>query len=218
MFADNGCEVSLLLVEDVAFWANYIAHVVGAMPEINYLGCASSLAAARSMYAERHPQVLLLDSRLPDGDGMTLAQEIRRTRQAVRIAAFTVRSDNVTLHRFDHLHLDGMIWKNQITEVSLKTAIIDLSRGCRYFAPELADKRRDARASPSSWRKILSDREQSLLPWFGLGLTDTEVAEETLANPATIRVHRQNIMRKLDLHRTIDLVRWAQAEGFVAPP
>lgn len=218
MSDDHGAEVSLLLVEDVAFWADYAAHVVRAMPGIRYLGCAGCLAEARRMLAATRPQLLLLDSRLPDGDGMVLAEEIRRTGRPVRIAAFTVRSDNFALHSFDRLQLDGLIWKNQLTEASLQAAVRDLCRGVRYLAPELADRRRAARANPDSWRKILSDREQSLLPRFGTGLSDAEIAEQTRANPATIRVHRQNIMRKLNLHRTIDLVRWALTEGFVPPP
>lgn len=209
---------TLLHVEDARFWAEYVEHVVRSLGDIEYLGCAATLGEARAACAARRPVVLLLDSRLPDGDGLALAGELRRSGQPVRIAAFTVRCDSVALRCFDRLQLDAMIWKDRVSESSLRAALRDLCAGARHLSPELQEARRRNRSDPAAWWKILSDREQDLLPWIGEGLADAAIAEATGANTATIRVHRQNIMRKLGLHRTVDLVRWTWTEGFAPQP
>jgi DNA-binding NarL/FixJ family response regulator len=53
-----------------------------------------------------------------------------------------------------------------------------------------------------------------LLPFFGYGWTNERMAERTGLSAATIRTHRQNILRKLDLHSTEKLIHWAIVKGF----
>jgi two-component system response regulator NreC len=67
---------------------------------------------------------------------------------------------------------------------------------------------------PKSFPKLLTSREQTLLPLLGGGLTNEEVARELGLSRHTVQLHRRNIMRKLNLHRTPDLIRYAINRGF----
>ena len=67
---------------------------------------------------------------------------------------------------------------------------------------------------PFSFDKVLSDRECTLLALIGEPLTDAEIAERLELSRSTVEKHRFNILKKLDLANTTDLVRWAREHGF----
>ena len=209
---------SLLYVEDCPGWAELVERLSRWWMEIRHTGCAKTLAEARERLRVSPPDVLLLDLWLPDGDGLDLAEELRRTKSAVKIIVCTVRGDDVALHQFNHLALDGMVWKGASLATSLRPAIDAVLAGRRWFPPELEAARRALRTDPVAYFKVLSDRELELLPRFGAGESDAEIAASGVLSVHTVHSHRRDVMHKLNLHRSVDLGRWAEAHGFARAP
>jgi two-component system, NarL family, response regulator DevR len=204
------------MVEDSPHWIEFVEDLLRPMREIAYLGCARTLAVAREACAAMRPHVLLLDLRLPDGDGFDLCL-VRNERPAARTLLCTLRSDDLALHRFDQLHLEGLLWKETTNRSTLHDAIRVVASGQRYLPPMVAEARRKLHLDPRAFYKLLSETEQNLARLLGQGLTDQEVAERVNLSVCTVHNHRKNIMRKLDLHRSADLMVWAQRTGFVQP-
>ena len=73
------------------------------------------------------------------------------------------------------------------------------------------------RADPADFSKLLSAHEQKLLVFFGEGLSNDESAARTGLAWGTVRNHRNNIMAKLNLHSTPELMRYAIDKGFTRP-
>ncbi|HEX2851825.1 MAG TPA: LuxR C-terminal-related transcriptional regulator [Opitutaceae bacterium] len=74
------------------------------------------------------------------------------------------------------------------------------------------------RRALTAFFKLLSNREIFLLPYFARGASDSEIASSVDLSPATVHSHRQSITRKLDLHSSVELMRWCAEHGFAHFP
>jgi len=70
------------------------------------------------------------------------------------------------------------------------------------------------REDPAAFDKVLSDREQEVLRLIGEGLTNEQVARRLEISVSTSKHHRLNIMAKLDIHSTVQLIHYAIEKGF----
>jgi len=210
--------LTLLHVEDNERWSEWIAAVVGHIPEVTRFASAPNGARALAVARTLIPHVLLLDLRLPDYDGFVLATEFAQLPQPPHVLLLSARTDAVAHYRATRPPIDGMLWKSPGVAEQLPTAITEVASGRKYFSPEVRAAWRQLRADPHAFFKILSDRELELLPHLGAGREDGEIALELGISPATVRVHRQNIKRKLGLHNRGQLVHWAIRMGLVDEP
>jgi two-component system response regulator NreC len=210
--------LSVLHIEDDPLWGDVVRLVVeSAAHPVAYRRCASRAEGVR-MARGWPPEIVLLDLRLPDGDGFGAVAELQAGAGRPRILAVSARTDEVALWRImREPGLAGCVWKTGELRAHLADGLAALQRGHRYLAPDVHAAMRRLRADPQAFFKILSDRELGLLPALGRGLTDDELAAHTGLSALTVKSHRQHIMAKLGLHRTPDLIYWAIAHGFVEP-
>ncbi len=206
---------AVLVVENARFWRDYLTDSLARIPQITRTGCAVDCRGAREHIRGETYDLLVLELNLPDGAGLQFASECRQRMPTCRLLALTSRSDNVVLRAYATRLLDGLLWKQDLTAGQVPEAVRTIVGGGRYLAPGLRPQWLRHQHDRTGWWLILSDREQALVPWFGAGLSDTEIADAIGACAATIRVHRQHILAKLGLHRTIELMRWALAQGFI---
>lgn len=205
----------LLHIEDDFLWRELIISVVETSPVVQSCLSVSTGAEGLSLAQVWQPALVLLDLRLPDADGFALARELARLPRPPRVLALSHRMDDETLHQVGQSHFAGLIWKNADALHLVPFALAEIVAGRKYYSPEVRDAFRRLRADPEAFFKILSVREVELLPYFGLGWTDAEIAERLGVSAFTIKSHRQHIMAKLDLHRTAQLIHWTIVRGFV---
>lgn len=182
------------------------------------VGTAASGGDAITAAARCSPDVILLDLNLPDMDGIECARRLITERAASRILALSSQVDDYTLHRVVASGIQGYVDKNLQSSDVLKSAIEIVVSGGVFFTPVVQDVRRALARDPAAFSKVLSDREQEMLTLLGQGLDDGEVAERLDVRPQTIHSHRRNILRKLNLSGTKQLIRYALDHGFVRQP
>ncbi len=188
------------------------------MPEIGVFETVPDAATALSRAESLQPDVVLLDVVLPDGDGLAVARTLSAMKTPPRIVLLSVRRDDVVLQAASSAHIAALLWKTGDVLDKLPEAIRTVTAGGKYHPPEVREALRKFRADPQAYFKILSDRELELLPRFGEGLSDEEVATLFGLSIHTVKSHRQNILTKLGLHSTARLIHWAIMRGFVRPP
>lgn len=209
--------LSILHIEDDPLWGDAVRLVVESLSSKADYRRASSRAEAWRLARERSPEIVLLDLRLPDGDGFSLAADLQAAGRP-RILVLSARTDDVALWRvMREPGLAGLVWKTGALREHLPAALAAMQLGHRYLPPDVQGAMRRLRTDPQAFFKILSDRELGLLPGLGRGLTDDELAAQSGVSALTVKSHRQHIMAKLGLHRTPDLIYWAIAHGFVEP-
>lgn len=208
--------LSILHIEDDPLWGEAAQLVLESLATPVEYRRGASRAEALRLAGEQLPEIVLLDLRLPDGDGFGIAEELPAAGGRPRILVLSARRDDLALWRImREPRLAGLLWKSASLREHLPAALAAVQQGHRYLPPDVHAAMRRLRADPQAFFKILSDRELGLLPGLGRGLTDDELAVQAGVSALTVKSHRQHIMAKLGLHRTPDLIYWAIAHGFV---
>lgn len=210
----SGRSLSLLHIEDDSLWQTVISAALSGVPHVSHVQGAPTARDGLAMAAALRPDIVLLDLQLPDGDGLALARDLVRLPRPPRVVVLSARQDSAVLHAASEPHVAGLLWKSDDTLEQLPSAIETVSRGGKYYPPEVRDALRRFRADPNAFFKILSNRELDLLPYWGCGASDAEIADELGISEHTAKSHRQSVMRKLNLPSTGRLVHWAIKNGF----
>ncbi|MDX2108810.1 MAG: response regulator transcription factor [Verrucomicrobiota bacterium] len=162
--------------------------------------------------------ILLLDIMIPQIDGLSLATTLIKETPQIRILALSAQCDDYTLHRVVEIGFLGFVDKNRDKSAVLKEAILRVAEGHTYFAEVVRRVQNRLISDPKSFTKILTDREQELLIFLGAGLSNEEISPRVNLKPSAIQSHRRNILKKLDLHSTPELMRYSLSKGFIRSP
>jgi two-component system response regulator NreC len=178
---------------------------------------ASSGAEGVALCRGFQPDLVFLDLDLPDGDGLARVPEIFAIAPGAKIIALTSHTDEFTVHRALRSNVNGFVDKNEQPLEVLREAVATAMDGRQYFSSTARRVRLAMRNDPNDFTKVLSDREQELLTLFGEGLDNDEIAGRLGISTNTVRLHRNKIMIKLNVHGTPQLIRYAIDRGFTRP-
>ncbi len=154
--------------------------------------------------------LVILDLRLPDSNGLEILQEIRAYDQTLPILAFSSYSEKLYGYRVMRSGGSGYLRKNCSTEEFIY-AVKKILTGRKYVSPALAEHLayRVAVTQLPTLHDGLSDRELEILRLIGQGNEFADIAKKFNLHTNTIRSYRVRILKKLQLKTTADLVHYA---------
>jgi two-component system response regulator NreC len=160
-----------------------------------------------------------MDIGLPDLSGIDATREIKKRISDVAIVALTIHEDEEYFFKMLESGASGYVPKRAAPE-ELLTAIRAAATGQVYLYPSLAkllvrDFLDGGRVSGQQTTSDLTDREQEVLTYLAEGASNEEIAASLVISPKTVARHRENIMRKLNLHSRAELVRYAIRKGII---
>jgi len=205
----------ILLVEDHQMVAQGIVELVSAEPDLEVVGVEATVAGATDAAARLRPDVVLMDYRLPDGDGVEATRQIRDVAPATAVVMVTsVASESVLLGAIDAGCAAFVLKDSPMQDVIDATRAA--GRGEAVIAPSLLARllprlRRTTSAPPTA----LTDREQQVLELLVEGLSSQAIAERLFLSMNTVRNHVQNILVKLGAHSRLEAVATAVKTGLV---
>jgi DNA-binding NarL/FixJ family response regulator len=207
---------SVLHIEDDPLWTVAVSETIRLWADTMYIGAETEGGRGLARCRTDTPDIVLLETRASEPGTTAIFDHIRALPKPPGVILLTGRTTEFTL--FQSLRqVIGLVWKTADFRLYLRAAAESVLAGRRFLCPEFQKAAQRFRSMPDAFYKILSNRELALLRYFGEGFRDDEVATLVGLARATTRRHRQNIMAKLGLHRTADLVRWAQEKGFSNP-
>jgi len=158
--------------------------------------------------------VILLDISLPGRSGLDLISQIKRTQQSIAILILSIHSEEMYAIKALKSGASGYLTKASAPE-ELISAIIKVSRGERYITASLAERLAESLISDSEkpLYQLLSQRELDVLRLLAEGNKIVQIAAELNLSPKTISTYRERLLKKLKLHTTADLIRYAIIEG-----
>lgn len=207
--------MKLLIVEDQAMIRQLLAMACQkALPDGKILSAANG-AEGLALCAQEQPDLVVLDLVMPDCDGLDLVPELRRAADGVKILVLSSHADEFKLHRSQQVGVNGFVDKGGQALAVLEEALLTILNGHSYYCSVMRSIRVQMREDPLSFSKVLSDREMELLTLLGKGLSNEDIGTRLGLSATTVRNHRQNIMTKLGLGSTPQLIHYALSKGFV---
>jgi DNA-binding NarL/FixJ family response regulator len=201
-----------LIVEDLPLFNEVLAKACRSnLPHYAVLR-AHTISEARKYLATESISVLILDLRLPDGDGCEFALEARKAEPSLRILAISAYCDGYTVLRIMRSGIMGLVDKSTATLPDLFEALSALGNGRRYFSRSIEN----ATTKWAPYEKIMSPRQLRILHFASCGLSDEDIAVGEGIAAATIKWHRKQIMHKLSLNNRCELILFALRSGFSA--
>lgn len=160
------------------------------------------------------PDVVIMDISMPQLNGIEAAKQILRASSRVKVIVLSMHSDETYLIRALNAGVTGFLLKES-AEVDLVRAVLAVAQGKPFFSPAvtsalLEDYMRymQQRNLHDSY-ELLTEREREVLQLLAEGKSNKEVSSVLGVSPNTIDTHRTNLMQKLGLHNTAELVLYA---------
>jgi two-component system response regulator NreC len=188
--------------------------------DVEIIGEAASAHEAIEAAVKLQPNVILMDIGLPDLSGIDATREIKKRVPDAAIVALTIHEDEEYFFKMLEAGATGYVPKRAAPD-ELLTAIRAAATGQVYLYPSLAkllvrDFLSGGRPAPADQpNSELTEREAEVLTYLAEGANNEEIATALVISPKTVARHRENIMRKLNLHSRSELVRYAIRKGII---
>lgn len=162
------------------------------------------------------PDLIVLDISMPNLRGLEAIPEIRSLRPRVKLLVVTMHSDKEYLYQALAAGADGYLLKKD-ADAELFAAIEKVRKDKTYVSPHLSEELTDywAHLRGQVDRPVLTNREREVLKLIAEGRSNKEIAGVLFVSVHTVERHRANIMSKLDLKNTAELVKYAIQKGYV---
>ena len=212
----------LLLVDDHAVVRSGLRMLLDGQADVEIVGEAGTASEAISAVSSFKPDVVLMDIGLPDMSGIDATKEIKRLWPDVSVVALTIHEDQEYFFKMLEAGASGYVPKRAAPE-ELLTAIRVAASGEVYLYPSLAKLlvtdylTQEPVESNEQGLNELTPREQEVLTLLADGDSNAEIADKLSISPKTVSRHRENIMRKLNLHSRTELVKYAIRKGIIQP-
>jgi two-component system response regulator NreC len=213
-------EIRLILVDDHAVVRSGLRMLLEAQTDMEIVAEAETGAEAVRAVRLNKPDIVLMDIQMPDMNGIEATKEIKRTSPQTAVLALTMHEDDQYFFEMLHAGASGYVPKRAAPD-ELVSAIRAVARGEVFLYPSLASrlvkdylKRAEASDQPLLYDD-LTPREREVLILIAEGLSNAEIAQELVISIKTVDRHRENTMRKLNLHSRVDLVKYAIRKGLI---
>jgi two-component system response regulator NreC len=213
-------KIRLMLADDHVVVRSGLRMLLEARPDIDIVAEAESGREAVEKAKVVHPDVILMDIQMPDMNGIEATERIKQVSPDTAVLALTMHEDDHYFFEMLHAGASGYVPKRAAPDELLK-AIHIVSEGNVFLYPSLASRlvqdylRRAEAGDQPMVQDDLTPRELEVLTLIAEGLTNPEIADRLVISVKTVDRHRENIMRKLNMHSRIDLVKYAIKMGLI---
>ncbi len=205
-------EITVLLADDHALVRRGFRRILEDDEFIKVVGEASNGIEAIAMAEQLKPRVVVMDLSMPELDGVQATREIVKNVQGTSVLILSMHADDNYVRNALDAGAKGYLLKNAI-DVDLVGAIKTVAQGRRYIGSGL----KYVTGEQDDELDRLTAREKQVLQLIAQGKSNKEIAALLELSVNTVSVHRANLMEKMNIHRTAELVLFAIRKGLVAP-
>jgi DNA-binding NarL/FixJ family response regulator len=210
----------IILADDHLMFRQGLKKILEERADLEIIGEANCGLDLLKLLQELVPDLVILDISMPTLRGIEAVSEIKSLRPSVKILILTMHKEREYLYQSVSAGANGYLLKED-ADTELFSAIETIRQGRIYISPALADESRD------DWARVargegaipfgdpLTTRERQVLKLIAEGKSSKEIGDLLFISARTVERHRANIMDKLGLKKTADLVKYAIQKGYV---
>src|SRR5882724_1001682 len=207
--------IHILLADDHVIFRQGLRALIE-RAEMRVIGEASDGQEALRIARERHPDVAVLDIAMPHLNGLETARRLREAVPQTKIVLLTVHNEDPYVLEALQAGVVGYVLKTQAA-VDLVQAIRAVLQGAMYVSPQVTRAVVQAYLTKTDLPPDpMTSREREILQRIAEGQTTKEIAWHLGLSVKTVESHRIRLMRKLHIHETATLVRYAIRRGLTS--
>ena len=213
---------TILIIDDHPLFREGLKAIIERDNRFEVVGEAGNGREGLRLAKELKPDLALVDMSLPDQSGIQLTCELKNASLKTRIMIITMHSKVDYIVKAFRAGATGYVVKESASERLLQGMdtvlkgeyFMDSSVSHKVVKKLMQFPEKGAKITDASY-DTLTPREQEIMVLLAEGLSSKEIAEKLFISPKTVDNHRTNILRKLNLHSTIELIRYAAKLGII---
>jgi DNA-binding NarL/FixJ family response regulator len=212
----------ILLADDHVMFRRGIRSLIQKMENVEVVGEAGDGLELLRLLKDVHPHLVIVDISMPNLRGLEATREIKILNPEIKVLILSMHKDREYLYHALTAGAEGYLLKED-ADGELISAIETLRRGGTFISPLLSNQIADIfvdkfqtngepRMAPE---EPLTSRERQIVKLIAEGKSSKEIGELLFISSRTVQHHRANVMRKLNLKKTADLIKYAIQKGYV---
>jgi two-component system response regulator NreC len=214
--------IRILIADDHGIVRTGLKLLLERLPDMEVVGEATDGRQAVRLAKELRPDVVIMDIGMPILNGLDAAAQMVRENDRIGIIMLSMHTDESYILRALDVGARGYLLKDRADE-DIEPAVKAAALGRRFFSPSIAQAlledyvRLMRERSVQDSFGLLTEREKEVLQLLAEGKSNKEAAGVLNLSPYTVETHRTNLMQKLNLHNTAEIVLYAVRKGIVSP-
>ena len=185
-------------------------------PHFTVVGRVQDSGEIISRALEHRPDVILLDARMPGLTGFAATRELKQHLPKVKVILVTMLTEAISVSEGFRAGASGYVLKRSASE-ELRLAIETVLANKRFLSEKIAPEVREALEHewlrPEGYTSDLTGRQREILVLLAQGQSARHIAQQLNISMKTVEFHKANITRKLGVHTTSELIKFALAHG-----
>lgn len=214
--------ITILLAEDHIIVRDGLHALLSTESDLKIIAEASDGQKAVELTSKHRPDVVVMDIAMPTLNGFEATRQIVKCCPATKVLVLSAHSDDAYVQRINALGASGYLIKQTASHI-LPLAIREVMKGKRFFSPSISMRlqkslerlSQSGAPSKSPGPTKLTSREMQVLQLIAEGNANKQTAAQLEISIKTVEKHRQSLMKKLNIHDTAGLTRYAIAEGVI---
>lgn len=213
-------KTTILLVDDHTVVRQGIEKLLEMEPDFKIIGHAENGREALKKVEKLRPDIVLMDISMPLLNGIEATRRIKKISPDTKLVILSMHSHNRYISELFCIGISGYLLKSasgrDITE-AIKAAV----RGDTFLSPSISRQVIDDYVCLKKERSVedhyqkLSNREREVFQLIAEGRTTGEISDILCISPSTVKTHRSNIMKKLELENSSQIIRYAIGIGII---
>jgi len=210
--------IRVLVVDDQPLVRSGFKMVLDERPDLELVGEASDGQQALELVRELDPDIVLMDVRMPNLDGVEATRRLVESGTRARVLVLTTFDLDEYVYAAIRAGASGFLLKD-VEPAELVDAIRVVAAGNSLFGPAATERLLARFAEPPTGRSLdeLTEREKEILCLLATGLSNAELAEQLFLSETTVKTHVSSILRKLRVRDRVQAVIAAYDAGLVSP-
>ncbi|HMP91530.1 MAG TPA: response regulator transcription factor [Phnomibacter sp.] len=204
--------ITIVICDDHAIILDSLAMLIGTMPHMEVVATCTRPQEIPTLLAAHQPQVLITDLTMPGMSGIELTLEVRKTNKQIAILMLTVEEDHTQVREGFNAGINGYVLK-KANRQELEKAIRTVAGGEKFYSSQILQELLSGKTAPedetTELPTSLTEREIDIVRMLAKEFSTNEIARLMYLSPGTVKTHRHNIMRKLQVKNSIGIIKYA---------